>query len=367
MKICFLTNELSSKGGWGRYSVSLLEQLSANGVDCCALLAENSKENVLPQIENYKVLPPVFGSRVIKLFILIKNYRTIRKIIKSSDIIHVLIEPYSPIAYVTKQNKPLIITLHGTYAVYAFNNFYSRIIYKKIYQSARRLICISNFTKQEVLKRVKVGNITVINNGVDYEKFQITRPVLSQKNKIIISVGALMFRKGYHISIPAVAEVVKYYPNLKYYIVGNHHNQNYFNQLILLVKEFHLKNNIIFQDNISDLDLIQLYHQSDLFILTPVNIKSNKFEGLGLVYLEANACGLPVIGTLNCGAEDVITDGKNGFLVEQNNIAKTAEAILKILDNHSLALALGQNGQKRAKQMNWSLVVKRYLQIYQFK
>lgn len=364
MRICFLTNDLSFKNGWGRYSVSLIKQLSAHGVDCCVLLPRNGKENVLPQIENYRVLPPVFGNRFIKLLVFIKNYGIIRKKIRSADVIHVLVEPYSPIAYAVKQNKSLIITLHGTYAVYAFSKFYSRIIYKKIYQSAHQLICVSNFTKQEVLKRVKVNNIVVINNGVDYEKFQMARPVLPHKNKVVIGVGAMMFRKGYHISLAAIAEVVKHYPDLKYYIVGNHHNQDYFNQIMLLIKKYHLESNVVFQENISDSDLIQLYHQSDVFVLTPVNIDDNKFEGLGLVYLEANACGLPVIGSLNCGAEDVITNGENGFLVEQNNVTETAKAVLKILDDHDLAVTLGQNGWRKTKQMDWSLVIKHYLQVY---
>ena len=83
-----------------------------------------------------------------------------------------------------------------------------------------------------------------------------------------------------------------------------------------------------------------------------------------MVYLEANACGKPVIGTYNCGAEDAIKDGFNGFLVPQNNIEKTSQAVLKILDNPDLAKKLGINGKKKAQDMNWQNTVEKYMKIY---
>jgi len=68
-------------------------------------------------------------------------------------------------------------------------------------------------------------------------------------------------------------------------------------------------------ENVSNQELIKLYYQSDLFLLTPIYVEGSKFEGFGLVYLEANACGKPVIGTYGCGAEDAIKDNYSGFLL----------------------------------------------------
>ena len=176
-------------------------------------------------------------------------------------------------------------------------------------------------------------------------------------------MGALKSRKDYHVSIPAVAKVKEKYPDVKYYIVGDCSNKNYFNQLEELAKRYNIEKNIFFEENINEKELIELYGQADIFLLTPVNV-NNHFEGFGLVYLEANACGLPVIGSFNCGAEDIIKDNYNGLLVPQSDIENTAKAILKLLDNPNFARELGENGKKVAKRMSWDKTVSQYLKVY---
>ena len=88
------------------------------------------------------------------------------------------------------------------------------------------------------------------------------------------------------------------------------------------------------------------------------------FEGFGLTYLEANAYGKPVVGTLDCGAEDAIADGENGVLVPQRDPAAVAGAILRLLDDPAAARAMGERGRQRALGRDWSRVVDEYLAIY---
>jgi len=365
MKICFLVNKLSSRDGWGSYAVNLIEQLSKQGVDCSVLLSVRSQHNEISSVKKYKVLPPLFTNRWIKLYIFIKNLLKIRKLIQEADMVHVLAEPYSLIAYWACSKRPMLITLHGTYAVDALNKWHLKGLYSRVYKKAKKIICVSRFTEKEVLKKIpSLKNTIVINNGVNYEKFQIHNQQKSFKNKIIISVGALMSRKGYHISISAVAEVKKKYSNLKYYIIGNQKNKEYFNQLKKLVEDNRLEENVIFLENVSEKDLINFYYQSDLFLLTPIYVEGSKFEGFGLVYLEANACGKPVIGTYGCGAEDAIKDNYGGFLVEQNNIIQTSEAIIKILSDQNLMEKIGKNGKKWAQDRDWFKIVLEYIRVY---
>jgi len=364
MKVCFLVNQLSLEDGWGSYSVNVIRHLKKQGIDCLVLSSISSRETSLPLVRNYKVLPPLFVSRLTKLYSLIKNFKKIRQLIQKADLIHVLVEPYTPIAHWANRNKPLLITFHGTYAISHFRKWYLKKMYNRIYRKAAKLICVSRFTQGEVFKKIPLKNTLVINNGVDYQKFQkASFQKRGSTEPMIIGVGALTSRKGYHISIPAIAKVREKYRNLKYYIVGNQKDKDYFNYLRNLVARHYLENNVIFLERISDQELIKLYHQSDLFLLTSVNIGFH-FEGFGLVYLEANACGKPVIGTYNCGAEDAIKDGYNGLLVPQNDIAKTAKAVLKILDDPDLAQRLGVNGIKKAKEMSWQKTIEKYIEIY---
>jgi len=365
MKICFLTNELSSKDGWSRYSLSLIQQLREKGINCRVLVSSNASKSDLLGVECYKVLPPP-GPRLGKIFCLARNFLKIKKLIKECDIIHALIEPYAPIAFFLKKNRSLIITLHGTYAVIPFKKWYSHKIYSRVYQGADQIISVSKFTQKEFLSQVETNNAIVINNGIDYGKFQVEKSFQKKENsdKIIISVGALKPRKGYHISISAIARVKKKYPRLKYFIVGNQDNNKYYRHLKDLVRQYKLKDNVIFLENLSDKKLINLYWQSDLFLLTPVNINGAS-EGFGLVYLEAGAANLPSIGTFGCGAEEAVKNEYSGLLVSQGNTRETEMAILKILDNPNLARQLGQNGQKYAQEMDWSRVVGKYIEVYQ--
>ncbi|MBU2472877.1 MAG: glycosyltransferase family 4 protein [Patescibacteria group bacterium] len=364
MKICFLVNQLSLRDGWGSYAVNLIKHCSKENVDFLVLSSVQSQINDLPSVKEYKVLPPLFINRWIKLYVLIKNFFKIRKLIQGADIVHVLAEPYGLIAYLVCRQRPILITLHGTYAVDALNRWYLRGLYSRVYQKAKKIICISQFTKDEVLKKIPdLNNLTIINNGVDYNKFQIDGSFESD-TKNIVSVGALVSRKGYHISISAIAEVVKKYSNLKYYIIGNQKNKEYFEELKKIVVKYSLEKNVVFLENVLEGDLIKHYYQSDLFLLTPIYVEGSKFEGFGLVYLEANACGKPVIGTYGCGAEDAIKDNYNGLLVNQNDISQTSKAIINILSNSDLAKTIGQNGRKWAQEHDWSEIVLEYIEVY---
>jgi len=323
----------------------------------------------LPNCQIFRELPghlEFFKLRhpVLLLFYAWRIIRTIKRV----DFIHSFMDyPHSFLAALVSLflRKPFFITAHGTYSIKPFKLWPDKYFHRFALRRAKKNICISRFTEKEIKKRIKLSNTVIINNGIDFEKFDrsgLTR-ISTRKDKIILGVGILKARKGYHISIPAVAEVKKKYPNIKYYIVGYRASKNYFNKLKNLVKRYNLKENVIFLEKISDEELTNLYYLADLFLLTPINIKNN-FEGFGLVFLEAGACEKPVIGTCNCGAEDAIVDGETGFLVPQNNIQKTTEAILKLLTNPELAKKLGKNNKKRAQEMNWDNVAKKYIEVY---
>lgn len=362
MKICLLNENLNPQAGVGRYGREIVKMLAGQpGVEVVVLTEESSSHPL-----EKAVLKKAFLLR--HLLNLFRNTLLVRKYLRDCDIIHALDGyPYGVIAALANLgfNKKLIINGIGTYSVLSLDQPIKKFLMKWAYQKADLVLCISNFTKKQILKRVKPKALVVINHGVDFQKFQAVYqkgdnpPV--DGGKIILSVGALKPRKGYDVSLAAVAEVKKHYPDLKYQIVGGPPPQAYLD----LVKKHNLENNVEFFQNISDEELIKLYYQADLFLLTPVNINDNDFEGFGLVYLEAGACGKPTVGTYGCGAEDAIINGETGLLVPQKDIQKTTEAILKLLNNTELTQKLGANGKKRAQAMSWDETVSNYIREYE--
>ncbi len=364
MRVSFFVNQLSSKDGWGRYSVNLIKQAISSGVDCHVLASVDAKKGELSDVRVDKVLPPLFAKRSVKLFQLGQSYSQIKSLIKKADILHCLTEPYAPVVHLVKGQKPMLVTLHGTYAISPFGKKILRNVYSKVYSGADKLICVSDYTKRQILKKINSKNIIVINNGVDCSKFQRENSFDQiPKKSHIIGVGALTPRKGYHVALSALAIVKKKYPAVKYLIVGSQKNGSYYQKLREIIKKHKLENNVGFLEGISDKELIDLYYRSKLFLLTPTNV-GDSFEGFGFVYLEANACGKAVVGSNNCGAEGAIKNNYNGLLVPQDNIQKTAEAVLKILDNPGLAAQMGENGKAWAKNHDWKQVFSKYLDVY---
>lgn len=367
-KILIITRTLSLDDGQGRYSLDLIGRLKKNYqlIIFSSDLADAKKRHARDEhLRFYKI------AKIRSLYNPFYNFYYFWKLLKffkKADFIHSFSDyPHCLLPFwLSLVKKPVFITAHGTYGVFPLDKFGSRFFLKRAYKKAKKIFCVSSFTEKEILKRVKLDNTVVINNGVDYDKFAEKRGYQrgkTQKEKIILSVGALKPRKGYHISIPVIAEVKKKYKNIKYYIVGRKPPKIYLD----LVKKYDLEKNVEFFQFISDEDLIKLYYQADIFLLPSVTFNDNDFEGFGLVYLEAGACGKPVIGTYGCGAEDAVVDGETGFLVPQNDIKKTAEAVLRLLDNPELAKKLGENGRKRAQQMSWGNIVNKYVEIYENK
>lgn len=358
MKICFLTRDIDPKSGWGRYAGEVVKRVKEAGMEVEILTEEKSDEAGTEKAVLKSGLP-----RPLSFFVTAFN---IRKFIKDCDIVHALDGwPYGVIAAIalTGLRKKFVISGVGTYSVLPLYQKKNAGLLRLAYKKADKILCISNFTCNEIKKKIALKNLEVVNLGVDSEKFGICPKKPARKEKIILSVGALKFRKGYHISIPAVGEAAKIYPDIKYFIVGDQSNKEYFEKLKGLVRENSLGGRVEFLSGISDEKLAELYCACDLFLLPSV-VENHSFEGFGLVYLEANAFGKPAIGTLDCGAEDAIKNGYSGFLVPQNDINATSGAILKILDNEPLRQEMGKNALDWAKKNDWESVVDKYKKVY---
>lgn len=364
MRVCYLTTELSTKHGWGRYSIEIIKGMLKREIKVLVLSSANSQENELPEVTNCPILAPLFsGERLTSLRIL-GNFFKVRNLVSSCDLVHCMAEPYAPLTAIASNGKPYIISGVGTYAVAPLNRLIQGVLLRYTYRKAAKIICISRFTESQILRKVELNNTVVIPLGVDYGAYQ--RPVCrSGEDKIVLSVGAVKPRKGYEVSIEAIAKVKETIPAVEYYIIGDPTTSPvFFAYLQELVKRYNLQDTVRFLGEVSDQELIAWYHRCDLFLLTPVNV-GNAFEGFGLVYLEANACGKPVIGTLNCGAEEAIIDGYNGLLVPQRDSDATAEAVKRILRDSSLAEKMERNAKEQAQRMSWDSTVDTLLKLYQ--
>lgn len=364
MKVFVLTTELNSKNGWGRYSLNLIHAFAQEHVGVTIATGKNGHNET--EINVINILPGYRNHNKNYLIALWYAFR-LRSYVNDCDVIHSFVEPYSYIAYWLSKltGKKYFVTTHGSYGIMPFRlSALKRYFHRKSFISAAKMICVSEYTRKR-LEEFCLNNLLVINNGIDFKQFHHTSiPVFEERENIILSVGALKYRKGQHISIKAFATIADTFKDAKYFIVGDRSDSDYFDQLKKLTADLHVESKVEFLSSISDEKLIEFYKRAKVFVLTSISKKTH-FEGFGLVYLEANACGLPVIGSADSGAEDAIKDGETGFLVPQNNAETIADTMRKILEDKKLWQEMSENGRVWAKEHDWSIIVKEYIRAYE--
>jgi glycosyltransferase involved in cell wall biosynthesis len=195
------------------------------------------------------------------------------------------------------------------------------------------------------------GFSTTIGNGIDLERFS---PVDCQEARlrlgiqtdaeVIVSVGALIPRKGYHFLIPALAKISSKHPNLRLYIIGEGESRS---QLTALAKANDVQDRVFLMGSKPNEELRYWYSAANVSCL------ASSREGWANVLLESLACGTPVVATRVWGAPEVITSPELGVLVEQG--------VQPIADGLDAALSKRWVGEvliRYAASRTWDVVAK---------
>jgi phosphatidylinositol alpha-1,6-mannosyltransferase len=177
-----------------------------------------------------------------------------------------------------------------------------------------------------------------------------------------LTVGRLVSRKGIDTVLRVLPLLLPSFPDLQYMIVGDGPDRP---RLQALVQALNLQRVVTFLGQVTDAQLLTAYHQAHIFVM-PVREEQQaaSLEGFGIVFLEAGACGLPVIAGRSGGAIEAVRDGQTGYLVEPRDPKALAKKVLTLLQNAELRQQMGQNGRRWVEtKMNWDRVVKEFLQI----
>lgn len=167
------------------------------------------------------------------------------------------------------------------------------------------------------------------------------------KKKIVLTVCRLTRRKGVDKTIEAVASLAQKHPDVIYAVVGDGQDRQMLEQL---AREKGISEHVIFTGRVSDEDLLRFYARADVFVLASRE-EGRDIEGFGLVFVEAGAFGVPVIGGDSGGIRQAVTPGENGILVDPNRPEAIATAIDTLLSDKQLAEKLGAEGKRRATEI----------------
>lgn len=292
----------------------------------------------------------IFTEKPFNIFI----WKKVKKLIRENniDIVHAHgTRANSNVFWAAKSlNIPLIYTIHG----WSFHDDQQpfvkkfRILSEKFLTSRANLnISVSESNKQSGRKYIKSFTSTVVNNGIDQEKFDPAKSFTSIRQELGIDKNAtlLLFiarftsHKQPLTLIRAFAEVVKTLPALKLLMVGDGDEKS---TALTLAKELSIEDNIIFLPFRQDVPAI--LNAADIFILPSL------WEGLPIGLLEAMSMGKAVIATKVDGTSEIVKHHDNGYLIEVNNLQQNlAEAIILLASDSGLRQKFGANAIETVK------------------
>ncbi len=223
-----------------------------------------------------------------------------------------------------------------------------------IYSSSKHT---ADITKKRYSLKNKI--IPTIHTGIDISIFYPENN-RDGKNITIVFTGRLTIDKGVVILVKACSILFKKYPHVKLRIIGKEHQIKIVNRL----KKIAQKNNAIemleFVGQLEGKELRNEYSKADIFA-----VPSYYEGGPGFAYLEAMACGLPVIGCTGSGLKEVIKSGETGFLIEPRKVDELVNILTKLISNQKLRETIGNNAIHYVKKyMGTGDNVKKIEQFY---
>lgn len=199
-------------------------------------------------------------------------------------------------------------------------------------KQADKLLAVSRFTRDRIAPSCRATDMNILPNTFDEKRFQVNTPPihllqrygLSENQPIILTVNRLAAGETFHsydqilAALPTIRQAI---PNVHYLIVGKGDDRA---RLAQAIADQNLQRCVTLTGFVPDDELPNHYALADVFAMP------SKLEGFGIVYLEAMACGKPVLAGLD-GAQDALKDGLLGALVDADDVSAIAQTLIQIL------------------------------------
>ncbi len=364
MRVALLVSEVAPSYGWARYALELAQALTSQDVKVVALTQRRQSHQTLPQpaMRTHPVLPDLVPAKRGFLVRSMLALPQVRYAIRDCDLVHVVSEPYAPLAALAAGSRPLVVTAHGTYVPQTAQRRWAGAIFRAAYRRAQ-LIAVSEFTANQVRAVLPGVPSEVIPNGVHFAHYQNPAPAPQKHGPTVLASGGVKRRKGTHLLVEAMPYVREQVPDAQLVVTGRKTEGDYLADVEQRIHDLGLTGHVHLLGQIPEPELRGWYQHAEVFALPSLSV-GGKFEGFGLVFLEASACGLPVIGTKGSGIEEAIHEDETGLLVPQDDVMALAEAITRVLTDAALRSRLGAAGRAYAQTQDWSAVAARVHAVY---
>lgn len=238
-----------------------------------------------------------------------------------------------------------------------------------VLRHADRVIANSDYTRDVLVAMgVRPASITLINPGVDIERYQPGLPHkdlrlslgIGDAQSLVLSVGRMQKRKGFDNVLAALPALRAHGFDVHYALIGIGEQLE---DLKDQARSLGLLGRTHFLGHVSPEDLPRWYNACDVFAMPNREVDGDT-EGFGMVFIEAGACGKPCIAGRAGGTGSAVIDGETGLRVDGTSIAEIADALSTLLSDSTLARRMGQAASLRARQQHsWQSVAEKTLSI----
>ena len=248
--------------------------------------------------------------------------------------------------------------VHGEDVETAATSREHSLLVKNVCKNASMLICNSQNTANIVSKLGfdSGSKCEVLHPGVDTSRFEVAAPDTSFRQKmgwsgkrVLLTVGRLQRRKGQDFLIKSMPALLNEFPDLFYAVVGR---GECYDELISLVDQHELHDNVCVYPDMDDEALIKCYQQCDIFIL-PNRTIDNDIEGFGMVLVEAQVCGKPVIAGDSGGTRETMNIGKTGHIIDCSSTENLLNGLSPILRNREIVDGEVDIADYAKNRFNW--------------
>lgn len=172
--------------------------------------------------------------------------------------------------------------------------------------------------------------------------------------RLVIAVGRYTYQKGFDRLIKAWNRVGKEFPDWRLQIIGDGEEKE---QLQQLITHYQLEKQVKLIPPTKQLNAI--YQEASFLVM------SSHYEGFGMVLIEAQAFGMPVVSfACKCGPRDIIKDGENGFLVEEGNVGQLAAKMKLLMTNNGLLVQMGKQARVNARRYDENKIMTRWINLF---
>ena len=360
--VLFVTNDFGPRaGGIETFIIGLIQRRPFGQTIVYTSFQENSERYDAEWLTNYGVR--VFRDRSKILLPTPRVAFHLRNIVKSEGITTAAFGAAAPLGLLSASIKRAgvrrtVALTHG-HEVWWAKVFPFNLLLRRIGSTVDVLTYLGEFTRNAISQGLTAQAqraMIKIAPGIDIEHFLPTDASALRKSlgltekEVIVSVGRLVHRKGQDRLIEAMPEILKTVSNAHLLLVGEGPHRDHLQKLI---QNYRLEGSVTLIGRIDYKDLPLYICLGDIFAMpSRSRLMGLEVEGLGIVYLEASACGLPVLAGNSGGAPDAVVLNETGLVVDGTNIKEIADAAIELLTKVDMSKKMGTGGRQGIVE-NW--------------